>query len=114
MPPYGYIMSLSIGDIIQSLIVMPVTAYFNLVGVNSAGCKFWSVIMSFRAVISVFSHVAIAVDRYFAITRTIPYHSEIRCSNAVFGVFGYHITCSFNLLGPGSSVTPLFFLAFGV
>jgi hypothetical protein len=94
MPPYSYIMYLSIGDIIQSLIVMPVTAYFNLVGVNSAGCKFWMAIMMFKAVMTVFSHVAIVVDRYFAITCTIPYHTEIRCFNVVlFFFFFFFYAC---------------------
>jgi hypothetical protein len=112
--PYCYVLSLSIGDIIQSLIVMPVTAYFNLFGVNSAACKFWSVILSFRIGISVFSHGAMVVNSYFAILRTISYHNEIRCHHPVLCVFGFGITCCFICLGPGSYERPPLSLAFGV
>jgi hypothetical protein len=83
-PPYCHILSLSIGDIIQTLIVMPLNVYLNLAGVNSAGCKFWIVMVCFHTLISIFSHVAIIIDRYFAITCTITYQIDVRyCTKAV-------------------------------
>jgi hypothetical protein len=82
---------MSIVDIIiTSLSVMPLTAYFTLVGVNSLGCKIWSVMVNFRAVIFVYSHVAIVINRYSANTCPLSYHSEIRCKSKIC-VFGYDV-----------------------
>jgi hypothetical protein len=79
MLPNCYILSLALCNLLQSVITMPTSAYFNLVGVSSERCKFWIVMESFCLVIFVFSHVAIVINRYFATTCPIYYGNAIRC-----------------------------------
>jgi hypothetical protein len=91
MPPNWYVLSLAFGDFFQSIVVMPVSAYINLGGINSVGCKFWIVIASFCGLIYVFSHVAIVINRYLTIASPPFYVSENRCVIAlwIFGLVMY-------------------------
>jgi hypothetical protein len=68
IPSNCSVISLAIGNMLESVIVMPVSAYINLVGANSERCKLWNVALSVCVQITIFSHVTIVVDRYIAIS----------------------------------------------
>jgi hypothetical protein len=77
--PNCYIISQSTANYIHAGIIMPVSAYFNLVVVTREGCQFWIIMGSFYLHIYILSHVAIIINRYIATTWPLPHVTEIRC-----------------------------------